>query len=58
METLSFGKARYFLTFHDDYSRKTWVYFMQEKSEVFTHFVQFKELVEKQSGLKILTLNR
>jgi hypothetical protein len=56
METVSFGKAHYFLTFIDDYSRKTWVYFLQEKSEVFTHFLEFKELVEKQSGLKILTL--
>jgi transposase InsO family protein len=29
---------------------------LQEKSEVFFHFLEFKALVEKQSGLKILTL--
>jgi hypothetical protein len=32
------------------------VYFLHEKSKVLTHFVEFKEMVEKQSGLKILTL--
>jgi transposase InsO family protein len=52
-----FVKACYFLTFIDDYSRKTWVYFLQEKFEVFIHFLEFKELVEKKSGLKILTLH-
>jgi hypothetical protein len=56
METMSFGKARYFLTLIDDFSRKTWVYFLQEKSEVFSHFLEFKVLVEKKSGFKILTL--
>jgi hypothetical protein len=56
METVSFGKTCYFLTFIDDYSKKTSVYFLQEKSEVFSHFLEFKALVEKQSGLKILTL--
>jgi hypothetical protein len=56
METMSFGKAHYFLTFIDDFSRKTWVYFLQEKYEVFSHFLEFKALVEKQSGFKILTI--
>jgi hypothetical protein len=56
METMSFGKARYFVTFIDDFSRKTSVYFLQEKYEVCSHFLEFKALVEKQSGFKILTL--
>ena len=56
METMYFGKAHYFLTFINYFSRKTWVYFLQEKSEVFSHFLEFKALVEKQSGFKILTL--
>jgi hypothetical protein len=56
METVSFGNARYFLTFIDGFSRKTWVYFLQEKFEVFSHFLELKALVEKQSGFKILTL--
>jgi len=49
METMYFGKACYSLTFIDDYSRKTWLYFLQEKSEVFSHFLEFKALVEKKS---------
>jgi len=32
MEVVSFGNAHYFLTFIDDYSRNTWVYFLQENS--------------------------
>ena len=36
--TKSHGGARYFVTFMDDYSRKLWVYFMREKSEVFEKF--------------------
>jgi hypothetical protein len=51
-----FGKAHYFLIFIDDCSRNTWVYFLREKSGVFSHFLEFKALVEKESGLKTLTL--
>jgi GAG-pre-integrase domain len=32
------GKHRYFITFIDDFSRRTWVYFLKEKSEVFFYF--------------------
>ena len=49
----SLGKSNYFLLFIDDFSRKTWVYFMKEKSEVFENFKNFKALVEKESGLLI-----
>ena len=35
------------------FSRKTWVYFLKEKSEVFENFKKFKSLVEKESGLVI-----
>jgi hypothetical protein len=54
------GGSIYFLTFIDDYSRKTWVYFIKHKSETFDKFKEFKALVEKQSGLsiKILISNR
>ena len=52
----SFSKARYVLTFIDDFSRYTWVYFLKQKSEVFEHFQDFKTFVEKQSGniIKVL----
>ena len=47
------GGEHYFITFIDDYSRKTWVYFLQEKSKAFSAFKNFKALVEKESGLPI-----
>ena len=49
----SLGKNRYFLLFIDDFSRKTWVYFLKEKSEVYNIFKKFKALVEKESGYDI-----
>jgi transposase InsO family protein len=50
------GGNRYFITFTDDYSRKTWVYFLQEKSCVFEIFKKFKSLVENESGCLIQCL--
>ena len=49
----SLGKSNYFLLFMNDFSRKTWVHFLKEKSEVFENFKKFKALVEKESGLMI-----
>ena len=51
--TPSFFGARYVLTFIDDFSRNTWVYFLKYKSDVFDSFRVFKTFVEKQSGLSI-----
>jgi hypothetical protein len=48
-----FGKNLYFLLFINDYSRKTWVYFLKEKSNVCSYFKKFKALVEKESGYSI-----
>ncbi|KAL4297638.1 hypothetical protein GQ457_12G007010 [Hibiscus cannabinus] len=56
IKPLSFGKSRYFLLFIDDYSRKTWVYFLKQKSEAFGAFKNFKALVEKESGFEIKSL--
>ena len=50
MDTTTHGGNKYFLTFIDDFSRMTWVYFMREKSEVFNIFKKFQTLVERQSG--------
>ncbi|KAL8106255.1 hypothetical protein AgCh_029879 [Apium graveolens] len=50
------SQKRYVLCLIDDFSRKTWVYFLSEKSEVFHYFKCFKTLVEKQSKLSILCL--
>ncbi|GJU66865.1 retrovirus-related pol polyprotein from transposon TNT 1-94 [Tanacetum coccineum] len=46
----SFGDKLYFITFIDDYTRKTWVYFLKEKSESFETFKKFKVMVDKTSG--------
>lgn len=56
MSTQSWGGALYLLTFTDDFTRKTFGYMLKSKSEVFTKFVEFKSLVENQTGLKIKTL--
>ena len=53
---MSTGQNRYFLTFIDDFSRKTWIYFLKRKSEVFNCFKDFKAIVEKQSGYMIRTV--
>ncbi|GKV17840.1 hypothetical protein SLEP1_g28296 [Rubroshorea leprosula] len=50
-EACTLGKhSRYFLTFIDDFTRKIWVYLLQNKSEVLSCFKKFKAHVERQSG--------
>ncbi len=56
MKTTSRGGARYFVTFIDDFLRKTHVYFLKAKGEVFDKFKAYKALVENQIGMKIKTL--
>ena len=55
----NWGK-RYFITFIDDCSRKTWVYFLQDKSEAFNAFKNFKTHVdnEVERTIKILCTDR
>jgi hypothetical protein len=36
----------YYVSFIDDYSRRTLIYFMTTKDEVFNLFLEFKTLVE------------
>ncbi len=56
MRTTSHGGARYFLTFIDDFSRKTHVYFLKAKGEAFEKFKQNMALVENKIGHKIKVL--
>ena len=53
---MSNGGKRYLSTFIDDYSRKTWVSFLQEKSEAFSAFKSFKARVENETERSIKTL--
>ena len=50
----------YFMTFIDDFSRKTWVYLLKRKSQYFDVFKSFKAMVEKESDMfnKVLILDR
>jgi transposase InsO family protein len=46
----------YYVSFIDDYSRKTWIYFLKSKDEVFSKFKEFKSLIENLSERKIKIL--
>uniref|UniRef100_A0A2N9FEH3 CCHC-type domain-containing protein n=1 Tax=Fagus sylvatica TaxID=28930 RepID=A0A2N9FEH3_FAGSY len=56
VRTPSKGGAQYFMSFIDDYSRKVWVYFLKNKSEVFAKFKIWKAKVENQTERKIKCL--
>jgi Reverse transcriptase (RNA-dependent DNA polymerase)/gag-polypeptide of LTR copia-type/Integrase core domain/GAG-pre-integrase domain/Domain of unknown function (DUF4219)/Zinc knuckle len=56
MKSTSLGGSKYFLLFTDDFSRKSWIYFLGAKSETFAQFKKFKALVETQTGNKIKIL--
>ena len=56
MPVYTYGGAKYFLTFLDEKSKRSWIYLMSHKSEVTEHFRNFKNLVEKQSGKRIKIL--
>eukprot|EP00253_Pinus_taeda_P032579 PITA_32579 len=57
MSTKALSGAEYFVTFIDDYSRKTWIYFLKTKDEVFGRFKEFKVLVKNLTGKKIKVLH-
>ncbi|KAL0459208.1 UNVERIFIED_CONTAM: Retrovirus-related Pol polyprotein from transposon TNT 1-94 [Sesamum latifolium] len=49
----SLGGSLYYVMFTDDFSRKVWVYFLKQKSEVLAKFKLWKVEVENQTGRKI-----
>ena len=53
MTVTSLSGYVYYVSFIDDYSRKTWIYFLKGKNEVFNKFKEFKALVENLSEKKI-----
>jgi hypothetical protein len=56
MPSSSISGYVYYVSFIDDYSRKTWVYFLKSKDEVFNKFKEFKALIENLSERKIKIL--
>jgi transposase InsO family protein len=56
MPVISLGGSLYYVIFIDDYSRKTWLYLLKSKHEVFIKFQEFKEEIENLTNKKIKTL--
>ena len=58
MSSASLTGYEYYITFIDDFSRKTWIYFLRSKrsEEVLLRFQEFTALVENQTGNKIKVL--
>jgi hypothetical protein len=56
MSATSLSGYVYYVSFIDDYSRKTWIYLLKAKNEVFGKFKEFKALVENLIEWKIKTL--
>jgi hypothetical protein len=50
------GGSHYYVTFIDDATRKTWVYCIQQKSDVFYTFKKWKYLVENETGKRLKCL--
>ena len=48
--------SRYYITFIDDSSKKVWVYFLKNKSDVFETFKKWKVMVEIKTYLKVKCL--
>ena len=44
------------ISFIDEFSRKTWVYFMKNKDKVFSKFKEFKTLIKNHTEKKIKTI--
>jgi hypothetical protein len=52
----SLGGSRYYVTFIDDVTIKTWVYFIRQKYDFFDTFNKWKALVENETGKRLKCL--
>ena len=50
------GGTTYLLTIIDDLSRKVWVFYLKQKSDVFATFKDWKTMIEKQTWRKVKCL--
>jgi hypothetical protein len=50
LKIASLSGSRYFIVFTDNYTRKSWVYFLKQKVEAYQKFREFKTRVEKEIG--------
>ena len=60
MQTPFLNGNVYFMTFIDDYSKKTWVYLLKQKSQAFDVLKSFKVMAEKETNrfIKVLISNK
>ena len=56
MSSISLSGYVYYVSFIDDFSHKTWIYFLKGKNEVFNKSKEFKSLVKNHTERKINTL--
>ncbi|KAK3010974.1 hypothetical protein RJ639_010854 [Escallonia herrerae] len=54
--TLSYSGFRYMMVIVDDFSRYSWVYFLNEKNEAFSKFLEFESTIKREFGSKIRCL--
>ena len=52
----SLGGKRWFVSFIDDFSRRSWIYTMKHKHEVLDIFLEWKNMVERKTGKKVKVL--
>ena len=55
MSSSSLSGYVYYVSFIDNLSRKTWIYLLKNKDEVFSKFKEFKALIENHTENKINT---
>ena len=55
MSSSSLSGYVYYVSFIDDFSRNTWIYFLKNKDDVFNKFKEFKALIENHTEKKIKT---
>ena len=55
MSVNSIGGSRYFVTFTDDYTRYTYIYFVKHKDEVLAKFKEFVNMVKNCTGKNVKT---
>ena len=51
IQTQSFGRSSYFITFTNDYSCYSKTYFLRKKSKALDKFKEFKVVVEKETSM-------
>src|SRR5450756_72668 len=50
----SLYKSLYFISFTDEYTRKSWVFFTKDRASLRAIFTEFKARTELETGLKIV----